>query len=237
VNPLLSFQKISSGYGKKQVLDNVSFEVEKGECIVLIGSNGAGKSTILRTIYGLNTIWSHDGDIVFKDSSLQGLITKDLLELGIVFISQKKNTFDGMTVLENLQVAGYRYQRVTLGNRIEQVISSLPGLSKDLLKQSGDLSGGERQILALAMGLIHEPSLILIDEPFAGLDTKRINVMSVIINELNNKGISFIIVEHRIHEAFVISDRFLGLKLGQLVFHGNKAKGFKPDHGFGDLFL
>lgn len=214
---LLSLKNISSGYGKKEVIKNISFDIQSSEIVTLIGSNGAGKSTILKTIYGLNPIWN-DGKIYFEDSDISAKKPENLLKMGIVYIGQKDNTFDTLTIIENLKVAGFIYTKEELEQKIEYIYELFPKLKSMQSSKPSQLSGGQRQLLALAMGLIHEPKLILFDEPSAGLDVKNMNEVFGLIDKLKrDNGISFLIVEHRIKEIEKISDRFVGLKLGEVM--------------------
>lgn len=215
---LLVLENIASGYGKKEVIKNISFDINKAEIVTLIGSNGAGKSTILKTIYALNPIWN-EGKIYFNGIEISSSKPEDLLKLGIVYIGQKQNTFDTLTVLENLKISGYIYAKKELEKKIESILEMFPKLKRMENLKPSELSGGQRQLVALAMGLIHEPKLILFDEPSAGLDVKNMNEVFRIIEELKEEqGISFLIVEHRIKEIEKICDRWVGLKLGELIY-------------------
>jgi len=217
---LLTLKNISSGYGKKEVIKNISFQIEKSEIVTLIGSNGAGKSTVLKRIYALNPVWN-DGKIYFNSNDISSVKPEQLLKHGMVYIGQKNNTFDTLSILENLKTAGYIYTTKELENKIKYIFEMFPKLETIQKLKPSELSGGQRQLVALAMGLLHEPKLILFDEPSAGLDVKNMNEVFSIINDLKNKqGISFLIVEHRVKEIEKISDRFIGLKLGEVIYDG-----------------
>lgn len=217
---LLTLENISSGYGKKEVIKNISFQIDQAQIITLIGSNGAGKSTILKTIYALNPIWN-DGKIYFNNNDISNSKPEYLLKQGMVYIGQKSNTFDSLTILENLKTAGYIYTKSELSKKIEYILEMFPKLKAMQTLKPSELSGGQKQLVALAMGLIHEPKLILFDEPSAGLDVKNMNEVFAIIEKLKQeRGISFLIVEHRVKEIEKISDRFIGLKLGEVIYDG-----------------
>jgi len=217
---LLTLDNILSGYGKKEVIKNISFQIDKAQIVTLIGSNGAGKSTILKTIYALNSIWN-EGKIYFNDSDISNSKPEYLLKQGMVYIGQKSNTFDSLTILENLKTAGYIYEKKILEQKLKDIFEMFPKLESMQKLKPTELSGGQKQLVALAMGLIHEPKLILFDEPSAGLDVKNMNEVFGIIERLKvEKSISFLIVEHRVKEIEKISDRFIGLKLGEKIYDG-----------------
>jgi len=217
---LLTLENISGGYGKKEVIKNISFQIDKAQIVTLIGSNGAGKSTILKTIYALNPIWN-EGKIYFDTNNISLSKPENLLKQGIVYIGQKNNTFDTLTILENLKTAGFIYNKKQLAKKIAYIFEIFPKLLTMQKLKPSELSGGQKQLVALAMGLLHEPKLILFDEPSAGLDVKNMNEVFSIIDSLKREqGISFLIVEHRVKEIEKISDRFIGLKLGELVYDG-----------------
>lgn len=192
---MLKIKNISSGYGKKQVLFDVSMTVEAGEVVLLTGGNGSGKSTLLKCIYNLLPLWS--GSIEFEGQDTSNKKPSDLIHNGIVYIPQKDFYFENLTVLENLQISGNMYPKNFLKERIDEVFE-LTRLSKFKKRKPFDLSGGERKILAFGMGLIHKPKLLLFDEPFAGVDAKNSVIILKLFNEIIiNKDNKVIIVEHK----------------------------------------
>ncbi|MBW2737866.1 MAG: ATP-binding cassette domain-containing protein [Deltaproteobacteria bacterium] len=231
---LLYFKNVSTGYGKKEVLHNVSFELGYGEIVVLAGSNGAGKSTVLRTIFNFNKIWNN-GAIFYDGENLKKCKPEDLVRKQIVYIPQKNNTYEKMSVLENLQTSAYIIGSNLSRQRIKHVLSLFDDLREQQHKLAGTLSGGQKQLLALCMGLIHKPKLIMFDEPSAGLDAKRMRQMFDIISSLNEQfAISFLIVEHRIKEVCRIAHKMIGLKLGSV--YGSYEKCYDKNV-LRDLFL
>ena len=220
---LLMLENISSGYGKKEVIKNISFAIDQSQIVTLIGSNGAGKSTILKTIYALNPIWN-GGEIYFGDNNISSLKPENLLRRGIVYIGQKENTFESLSIVENLKTAGYIYTKEQLQKKIAYLFRLFPKLKTIQNQKPTQLSGGQKQLVALAMGLLHEPKLILFDEPSAGLDVKSMNEVFEIIEQLKRqKGISFLIVEHRVKEIAKITNRWIGLKLGEVIYEGESV--------------
>ena len=210
---MLEISTISSGYGKKQVLFEISLKVNQGEIVLLSGGNGSGKSTLLKCIYNLLPIWT--GAILFEGEKINGLKPSELIRKGIVYIPQKNFCFENLNVEENLQIAGTIYPKDELNNRIIKVYEQT-GL--DLLKKRRpfNLSGGERKLLSFGMGLIHKPKLFLLDEPLAGIDIKTSRLIADIIQyEQVESNISIIFVEHK-NENKVHYSRKINLELGKL---------------------
>lgn len=212
---MLEVKNISSGYGKKQVLFNVSFEVKQGEIVLLTGGNGSGKSTILKCIYGLLPLWS--GEIFFKGKNLAVHKTSDLIKKGIIYIPQKNNYFENLTVQENLEVSGSIYHKHVIKEKIEKVYTEIPKLAGFKKRTPFNLSGGERQLLAFGLALIHEPKLILFDEPTSGIDKNNTSkIISLLYNMKKIYGLTFIIVEHR-NTITIRNKTTLVLELGELI--------------------
>ncbi len=210
---MLLVSNISSGYGKKQVLYDVSLQVNKGEVVLLTGGNGSGKSTLLKCIYNLLPCWT--GEIFFEDEKINGLKSSDLIKKGIVYIPQKDFCFENLTVEENLQISGNTLSKLVLKERIEETLE-LTGLSKLKKRKPFDLSGGEQKILAFGMGLIHKPKLLLFDEPFAGVDEKNSVTLHRLFKEtIINPDNRVLIVEHK-DDARKLFTRKIKMELGNL---------------------
>lgn len=222
---MLKVENISTGYGKKQVLFDISFKVNKGDIVLLAGSNGSGKSTLLKAIYGLLPIWNSSspigrgvrGEVIFEGENITGKSTSSLLKKGLLYIPQKNNLFEDLTVKENLEMAGLTLDKKVLKERIEYVLSVFPTLKDFLNRAPMKMSGGERQLLTLAMAMLHKPKMILLDEPLTGLSPK--NISFVIENLLllkEKKEITLVIVEHRVKECLQVANRVAGVKLGRV---------------------
>jgi branched-chain amino acid transport system ATP-binding protein len=223
---MLKVQNISTGYGKKQVLFDVSFEVKQGEIVLLAGSNGSGKSTLLKAIYGQLPQWNN-GQIFFNGENITGKTTATLLKKGLLYIPQKNNLFEDLTVKENLEMAGLTLDRKFLLQRIENTLSIYTSLLPHLNRIPMKLSGGERQLLTLAVATLHEPKLILIDEPFTGLSPQNLNLVAANLQKLNNeKEITLLIVEHRVKECLTIANKVIGMKLGKLYTENEVDQSF-----------
>ncbi|HEX8396060.1 MAG TPA: ATP-binding cassette domain-containing protein [Pyrinomonadaceae bacterium] len=234
---MLKVEHISTGYGKKQVLFDVSFEVEQGEIVLLIGSNGSGKSTLLKAIYGLLPLWNNTnpsvekGSLYFNNENITGLPTSELLKKGLLYIPQQNNLFADLTVKENLEMAGLTISnRKILEERIENALTTFPALIPLLKRTPTKLSGGERQLLTLAMATLHKPKMILIDEPFTGLSPQNIDFVRGNLKMLNEKeGISFLIVEHRLKESYIVAQKIVSLKLGNVYRIDNVRLDFEAE--------
>jgi len=213
---MLKVEHITTGYGKKQVLTDVSFEVEKGEIVLLLGGNGSGKSTVLKTIYGLLKTWTPEGKIIFDGEDITALPTALMLRKGISYMPQKKNVFEDFTVEENLLTSASIYTTDEAKERIKKVYKTLPLLQTLRKRTPFHLSGGEKQLLAFGNMLIHSPKLILLDEPFAGVDEKNCEILKSCIQDLNKNNVTFIIVEHKRQLLQNVVNKVIELELGMI---------------------
>lgn len=196
---MLEIRNISSGYGKKQVLFDVSFKIKSGENILLTGGNGSGKSTLLKCIYNLLPLWS--GSVWFENERIDKLKPSELIKKGIVFIPQEEYCFENLTVEENLKIAGNIIKKNELRSKIEDVLFKTR-LINYKTRMPYNLSGGEKKLIAFAFSLLHNPKLILYDEPFSGLDNLNQERFSELFKNLFLNGdITLILVEHK--NAFV----------------------------------
>ncbi|MBI4645159.1 MAG: ATP-binding cassette domain-containing protein [Bacteroidia bacterium] len=211
---MLEVKNISTGYGKKQVISDVSFTIGDNEIVLLTGGNGSGKSTVLKCIYGLLPKWNKDAEVIFNGKNITNLPTSEMVKQGIVYIPQKDNYFETLTVHENLVVSGSTYSNEDIKQR-EQEVYKLPHLKDYSNRTPFNLSGGERQLLALGNALMHKPKLILYDEPFAGLDEVNTKIIVDELLKLKEQKIGMLIVEHKsIFDTF--ADRVLEMELGKL---------------------
>lgn len=218
---LLSIKNINTGYDKKQVLFDVSLDIEQGETVLLVGSNGSGKSTLLKAIYGQLPLWS--GEIFYNNAIIQSSNSKvktenlKLITKNLVYIPQKNELFADMSVLENLQMCLLHLNnKKESEKRISQLMEEMPIL-KTKYKQTADrLSGGETKLLTLGMAMVNQPKLLLFDEPLSGLSGNNINLVLQYIEILKQSGTTLILVEHKLKELLSLSDKVIGLKLGVL---------------------
>jgi ABC-type branched-subunit amino acid transport system ATPase component len=210
---MLEVKNISSGYNKKQVLYDVSLTVKPGEAILLTGGNGSGKSTLLKCIYNLLPLWN--GTIWFENERIDALKPSDLIRKGIVYIPQNEYCFENLTIEENLKIAGTIITKKELKPKVEDVLLTT-GLYDLRKKKPFYLSGGEKKILAFAMSLLHNPKLVLFDEPFSGVDrSNEANLIGLFRKIFLNNNISVILVEHK--EAHIdLSNRRIAMELGTI---------------------
>lgn len=211
---MLKIKNISSGYGKRQVLKNVSLNINPGDVILLTGGNGSGKSTLLKCIYKQLPLW--EGEIHYEGINLDKIESSGLIHRGIVYIPQKDFCFENLTVEENLQISGNFLSKEQLFSRISEVLD-ITGLGKFKNRKPFSLSGGERKILAFGMALIHRPKLLLFDEPFAGVDNKNYDIINGLFeNIIITPENGVIIVEHKsISKGFKVHE--VKMNLGQIL--------------------
>lgn len=213
---ILSVEHINTGYDKKQVLFDINFDIKQGECVLLVGSNGSGKSTLFKAIYRCLDLFGKSGEILFNDEDITKLTTQQLIKKGIVYIPQKDELFEDLTVLENLELSILHLNnKKDSKERIETVIEQILTLKQKLKQEVNNLSGGERKLLSLAMALLNQPKVLLYDEPLSGLSNENIKSLIVYLKEIKEQGTTLVIVEHRIKELLPLADRVIGLKLGQ----------------------
>ena len=212
---ILTVEHISTGYDKKQVLFDINFDIKQGECVLLVGSNGSGKSTLFKTIFRSLDLWNKPGKIFFNNQNITKLKTHQLIEKGIVYIPQKEELFEDLTVLENLELGALHFNdRKETNRRIRIILEQIPILKQKLKQDVNNLSGGERKLVSLAMVLLNQPKVVLYDEPLSGLSKENVKVLINHLRQIKEGGTTLILIEHNIKELLSLSDRIIGLKLG-----------------------
>jgi branched-chain amino acid transport system ATP-binding protein/neutral amino acid transport system ATP-binding protein len=202
---LLTVSGLVAGYSAAdEILKGVDFAVEHGEIVTIIGPNGAGKSTLLKTIAGL--LKRKSGTIELAGRRIDGRPAREISTLGIAFVPQEHNIFPTMSVAENLEIGGYVDRRATQG-RIAALLERFPMLAQKRRHAARTLSGGQRQVLAMAMALMVEPALLLLDEPAAGLSPIAAEMLFTTIGAINRDGVAVAMVEQNAREALAIADR------------------------------
>lgn len=216
---LLKVDKVHSGYERTEILHSVSLYVDPGEVVTIIGPNGCGKSTLLKTIMG--HLRPQRGAISFRGEDVSASRPDQKLKKGIGYVPQLQNIFPSLSVLENLEMGGYMLGKRDMGRALERIYEIFPKLKERTNQAAGTLSGGERQMVAMGSTLMTGPSLMLLDEPSAGLSPVVAIDMFEKIKELNQEGTSILIVEQNAYESLEISNRGYVLAIGKNEFDGN----------------
>lgn len=214
---MLKIDNLSVNYGGIKAVRNVSFEVPDGKIVTLIGANGAGKSTILRTITGL--VHAASGSITYNGEELTKIPTHTIVTKGITLVPEGRHVFPDMTVLENLKIGAY-LRKDNLNDDIEWVYSLFPRLKERNWQQAGTLSGGEQQMLAVGRALMSRPKLIMMDEPSLGLAPIIVKEIFSIIQEINKRGVTILLIEQNANMALHIADLAYVLETGTIALHG-----------------
>ena len=215
---ILSVKNINVFYGAIHAITNISFKVDEGEIVTLIGANGAGKSTTLNTISGL--LRSRTGDIKFLGNSISKTAPNKIVESGLVMVPEGRRIFLGLTVEENLEMGAYTRPKTEIKESMEQVYELFPRLKERQNQIGGTLSGGEQQMLAMGRALMAKPKLIMLDEPSMGLAPLLVDLIFEIIADLHKAGSTILLVEQNAQAALSIADRAYVLETGKIVKTG-----------------
>lgn len=220
---LLEVKNITVHYGKSIALDDVSLEVAEGSVVSIIGANGAGKSTLLKALSGLVPLTS--GEIWFQGKRIDGLDTPNIVKLGIVHIPEGRWLFPHLSVLINLKLgASLRKDRMAIKQDIEKAFERFPRLGERQNQKAGTLSGGEQQMVAIARGLMANPKLLLMDEPSLGLAPIIVELLGEVIKDINQTGVSVLLVEQNVPLALGTATRGYALQTGKIVLKGDVNK-------------
>ncbi len=220
---MLEIKDLNVSYEKVQVLWGVSFTVNEGEIVSLLGSNGAGKSTTVKTIQGL--LKSKSGSIRFMDRNIEGLPAYKIVDAGISLVPEGREIFPKMSVLENLILGAYVPRaRDLLEESLEWVFQLFPKLEERKKQLAGTMSGGEQQMLAIARALMSKPKLLMLDEPSLGLAPVLVLQVFEVIKKLNEEGVTILLVEQNVHHALELSDRGYVLEKGRIILEGKGSE-------------
>jgi len=220
---LFEIKDLKVHYEGAEVLKGISLCVEDGEIVTLIGNNGAGKTTILRTISGLKA--ASAGEIWFEGRRIDHMLTHDIVKLGLIHVPQGRELFPHMSVLENLNIGAYlRKDQDEIKRGLERVYEHFPKLKERTRQKAGTLSGGEQQMLAIACGLMAKPKLLLLDEPSSGLSPILVNEIGKIIYDINQGGTTILLVEQNAKLALDLADRCYVLETGSIVLSGKSKE-------------
>ncbi len=220
---MLELKNISSSYQENLVLKKISLQLTEGEIVTIIGANGAGKTTLLKTI--MNTVKIKQGEILFNNKLLNKLHTEDIVKCGIALCPEGRKIFPDLTVLENLQIGAYiRTDKKSINETIEKNFTLFPILKDRFRQKGGTLSGGEQQMLAIARALMAAPRLLLLDEPSLGLAPIMVDKICDIIKEINQQGVTILLVEQNANMALNISNRGYVLETGEISLSGTSKE-------------
>ena len=232
---MLEVKNLEVYYGVIQAIKGISFEVNEGEVIALIGANGAGKTTTLHTIYGL--LKATQGEILLDDVNLQKVPNYKIIDLGMSQVLEGRHVFAQMTVLENLYMGAYTVKnKEQVDKNIDWVYTHFPRLKERSKQLAGTLSGGEQQMLAIGRAMMTNPKILLMDEPSMGLSPLLVSEIFSIIEELHKDGITILLVEQNAKMALSIADRAYVLENGRITMSGN-AKELLTDERIKKAYL
>ena len=217
---MLQVKDLSISYGAIQAVRHVDFEVKKGEIVTLIGANGAGKSTILKTISGI--VKPQSGSIEYQNESLVGKKAPQIVAAGVSQVPEGRHVFPAMTVMENLQLGSYlQKDRSQIEARLQEIYQMFPILKERQHQDAATLSGGEQQMLVMARAMMANPELLLLDEPSMGLAPIYIQKVFDIIQKINAQGTTILLIEQNAHQALSIADRGYVIASGEIQLSGS----------------
>lgn len=221
MNNMLEIKDLNVSYGGIKAVKDISFVVPKGEVVTLIGANGAGKSSTLRSIVGL--VKPESGSILFEGSELAGLSTDQIVSRGITLVPEGRRVFPDMTVLENLKIGAYM-RKDSLEEDLKWVHDLFPRLKERSWQLAGTLSGGEQQMLAIGRALMSKPDLIMMDEPSLGLAPLIVQSVFDIIREINRQGVTILLVEQNANMALKAANLGYVMETGRITMTGTGAE-------------
>ena len=221
---ILTLKDVNTFYGRSHILQGISLELDEGELVLLIGRNGVGKTTTLKTIMGVQPATA--GKIVFGGEEITGLSPHKIARKGIAYIPEERRVIPNLTVFENLKLGMLirgKMGRDRMGATMEEVFAYFPRLKERIHHRGENLSGGEQQMLAIARAMVSEPKLMLIDEPTEGLMPIMVNEIAEILRKLQDRGVTLLLVEQNYDMAFGLSDkaRVYIMEKGAVCYHGS----------------
>ena len=232
---MLEVRDLQVYYGVIQAIKNVSFKVEEGEIIALIGANGAGKTTVLNTITGL--IPAKNGEIIYDGEDLKNVPAHKIVAMGLAHVPEGRRVFSQLSVYENLLMGAYtRNDKNEIEDSLQHVFKSFPRLEERKKQMAGTLSGGEQQMLAMGRALMSKPRIVLMDEPSMGLSPILVEEVFDIIQSINKSGTTVLLVEQNAKKALSIADRAYVLETGNIVLAG-EAKDIMNDESVKKAYL
>lgn len=225
----LEVKDLSSGYGEVQILWGVTLKLEPGKLTSLVGSNGVGKTTLMRTIMGLIKPWQ--GAVHFNGQDITRMSSHDKAAAGLVLVPEGRQLFTDMTVYENLELGAFTQRsKANFKTNLERVFTMLPRLKERIHQKSGTMSGGEQQMLAVARGLMAEPNVLMIDELSLGLAPFLVLELFKILRDLKQDGMTMVLVEQNVQMALAVSDYAYVLTEGRVELQGPSRELAKDEH-------
>lgn len=219
---VLTVKNINVYYGAIHAIKGISFDVDRGEIVTLIGANGAGKSTTLHTVSGL--LRSKTGDIEFLGESISHTAAHKIVSMGISHVPEGRRIFQGMTVQENLEMGAFVAKKDRIAENLAYVYEQFPRLKERTSQIAGTLSGGEQQMLAMGRALMSDPELLMLDEPSMGLAPILVDQIFEIIKNLNKAGTTILLVEQNAQMALSVADRAYVIETGKISLSGTGAE-------------
>jgi branched-chain amino acid transport system ATP-binding protein len=217
MSPLLEVEDLDVRYGAIRAIKGISFSVDEGEIVALLGANGAGKTTTQKTVSGM--LRPAGGSITFAGERIDGIPAHRLINLGICHVPEGRHVFPRMSVAENLEMGAFRFRRPDQ-DVLDRVLELFPRLQERIDQQAGTLSGGEQQMLAIGRALMGKPRLLLLDEPSMGLAPLVVRQIFEIIQEINSSGVTVLLVEQNAAQALALANRGYVLETGEIVLTG-----------------
>lgn len=217
---MLKTTNLSVHYGMLEAVKDVNLEIPEGKVVSLLGANGSGKSTTFKAICGLKS--PTQGEIWFQDKRIDGMPSDKIVKLGISQIPEGRRLFPYMTILENLKMGAYsRKDKAEVSRDLDEVLERFPALRRKPRTRASALSGGEQEILAIARGLMARPKLLLMDEPCQGLSPIMIQEIGEVITDINQSGITIILIEHNVSVALGLAHKVYILSNSSIIFEGS----------------
>lgn len=223
---MLKVLNLNSYYGKSHILQGVNLEINKGEIVSLLGRNGVGRSTVIKSIMGM--VYS-EGSIKFNNVEIIGKAVHQISNMGLAYVSENRDIFSDLTVKENLEL-GKKFTKKGIVWSEEELLDLFPNLKRRINIMGGVLSGGEQQMLTICRSLLGCPNLIMIDEPTEGLSPQMVKNVEELLKKISSKGVSILLVEQKLSIAFNLSSRLYVMGHGKVVYEGKTSDIKKNDH-------
>lgn len=222
MSALLRIEGLRTGYGRTEVLRGIDLHVDEGETVVLLGSNGVGKSTLNNTICGINSVW--EGTVRFNGLDLTGRHYREMVKAGLIQVPEGRRIFPNLSVRENLELGSFSRGKANRARNVERMLETFPRLGERIDQLAGTMSGGEQQMLAIGRGLMAEPRLLILDEPSLGLSPLMVEEMFALIRLLQTEGLAILLVEQNVAQSLEIGQRGYVLENGVIRQSGSCAE-------------